>query len=180
MKIISRRVVLLAACVCGCALSAQDAQDRYTLTEPNGISFSEFRGYEDWKDVAVSTTKTATKAILANDTMIRAYRSGIPANGQSFPDGSQIVKIFWKKTTNPLSQYFVEVPDTLQQVDFIEKDSKRFPDTHGWGYAEFDYDPATKTFKPYGTDPQFGKNVCFKCHNAVASTDYIFTKYPER
>jgi hypothetical protein len=33
----------------------------------------------------------------------------------------------------------VNVPDTLQDVFLIEKDTKRFPDTKGWAYAVFDY-----------------------------------------
>jgi Cytochrome P460 len=52
-----------------------------------------------------------------------------------FPDGVAIVKIEWSKKKNPVSSYFVELPDTLKSVSFIEKDSKRFPDTSGWGYA---------------------------------------------
>ena len=36
----------------------------------------------------------------------------------------------------------MSVPDTLQDVFLIEKDTKRFPDTKGWAYAVFDYDPA--------------------------------------
>lgn len=44
----------------------------------------------------------------------------------------------------------------------------------------FDYDPARKPFRPHETDTSFGKNVCCKCRTAVAATDYIFTRYPER
>jgi hypothetical protein len=39
----------------------------------------------------------------------------------------------------------------------MEKDSKRFADSGGWGYAVFDYDVASDTFKPgttSGTPPQ--------------------------
>ena len=155
-------------------------QNRYTLTAPNGIAFSEFKGYEQWQDVAVSTTDTGIKAILGNPAMIEAYKEGIPENSRPFPDGAAIVKIEWIKTPNPVSPYSVEVPTTLKMVSFIEKDSKRFPDTSGWGYAQFLYDPATRTFKPYGNDSSFGKKVCYQCHTAVATRDYIFTGYPER
>lgn len=156
------------------------AQDRFTLKAPNGVAFSEFRGYDTWPDVAVSTTETGIKAILGNPTMINAYKEGIPDNGKPFPDGSVIVKIEWSKMKNPVSPYFVEVPETLKSVSFIEKDSKRFPDTSGWGYAQFLYDAPSKTFKPYGTDSSFGKTVCFQCHTAVKTKDYIFTSYPPR
>jgi hypothetical protein len=155
-------------------------QDRYMLTAPNGIAFAEFKGYDQWQDVAVSATNTGIKAILGNPAMIKAYQEGIPENGKPFPDGAAIVKIEWVKAPNPVSPYPVEVPTTLKSVSFIEKDSKRFPDTSGWGYAQFLYDPATRTFKPYGTDSSFGKKVCYQCHTRVAARDYIFTSYAAR
>ena len=180
----TRRAAVVALSVCaltGAAfVTGQDSQDRYKLQSPNGIAFSEFRGYEGWQDVAVSQTGTAIKAILANPVMIRAYREGIPSDGQSFPDGSAIVKIAWNKAPNPVSPYAVEVPTTLQSVSFIEKDSKRFPETSGWGYAQFLYDPTTKAFRAYGKDASFGKTVCYQCHTAVRGRDYIFTGYPTR
>jgi Cytochrome P460 len=180
----TRRAAIVTLAVGALAAAAfvtgQDTQDRYKVKSPNGIAFSEFRGYEGWQDVAVSQTDKAIKVILANPAMIRAYRNGIPGNGQSFPDGSAIVKIAWDKAPNPVSPYAVEVPATLQSVSFIEKDSKRFPETSGWGYAQFLYDPATKTFSAYGKDASFGKTVCYRCHTAVKGRDYIFTGYPMR
>ena len=161
-----------ALAVCGLAV----AQDKSGLKVPDGLSISEFAGYEKWEDVAVSETKTSVKAELGNPVMIKAYRDGVWDNGKTFPDGSKIVKIEWLKKTNTVSPYFVEVPDTLKSLSFIIKDTKRFPNTHGWAYAKFDYDPATKTFKPEGTGSECG----YACHTAVASRDYIFTAYPER
>ena len=151
-------------------------QDRYTLKVPDGLAFSEIKGYDTWEDVAVSETEGSVKAILGNPTMIGAYKAGIPDNGKPFPEGVKIVKIEWVKKKNPVSPYFVEVPDTLKTVSFIEKDSKRFPDTHGWAFAQFAYDTETKTFKPSVTGAECG----YKCHTAVASRDYIFTAYPPR
>jgi hypothetical protein len=156
------------------------AQDKDTVKAPNGVAFSEFKGYETWQDVASSATEGSIKAILANDVMIKAYREGIPGNGKAFPEGSKVVKIEWIKKRNPVSPYFVEVPDTLKSVSFIEKDSKRFLDSSGWGYAQFLYDPATATFKPYGKDASFGTKICYQCHIAVKTDDYIFTAYPLR
>lgn len=154
-------------------------QDRYTLKVPNGLAFSEFRGYDTWQDVAPSATETSIKSILANPTMMNAYREGIPGNGKAFPDGSKIVKIEWAKKKNPVSPYFVEVPDTLKSLAFIEKDSKRFPDTHGWAYAKWDYDSASGTFKPDALSSS-GHECGYTCHTAVKTTDYIFTAYPKR
>jgi hypothetical protein len=72
------------------------AQDKYTLRVPNGLAFSDFKGYENWQVVAVSQTEDLLKVMVANPTMIDAYRAGVPGNGKPFPDGSQIAKIEWK------------------------------------------------------------------------------------
>jgi hypothetical protein len=155
------------------------AQDRYTLEIPDGLAFSDFKGYDTWQDVAVSETEGSVKAILANPEMIAAYKEGIPGNGKPFPEGSKIVKIEWMKKKSPVSPYFVETPDTLKTLSFIEKDSKRFPDTHGWAYAQWAYDPASDTFKPSGLSSS-GHECGYACHTIVAAQDYTFTEYPKR
>lgn len=111
--------------------------------------------------------------------MMNAYRQGIPGNGKPFPDGSKIVKIEWAKKKNVLSPCFVEVPDTLISLAFIEKDSKRFPNTNGWAYAKWDYDAASGTFKPNALSSA-GHECGYACHTAVKASDYIFTAYPKR
>ncbi len=72
------------------------AQDKYTLSVPDGLAFSDFRGYENWQVVAVSQTDNLLKVMVANPTMIDAYRAGVPGNGKPFPEGSKIAKIEWK------------------------------------------------------------------------------------
>jgi hypothetical protein len=168
--------VVLAAVFGSLALAAQD---RYTLKIPDGLAFAEFRGYETWQDVAVSQTETSLKVIAANNAMINAYRRGVPGNGKPFPDGSKITKIEWSFKKNTVSPYSVMVPDTLKTVSFIEKDTKRFPRTHGWAYAQWAYDAATDAFKPSELSPS-GAECGYACHTAVASQDYIFTAYPKR
>ena len=155
------------------------AQDRYTLKIPDGLAWSEFRGYETWQNVAVSQTETSLKVIAANDVMMSAYGDGVPGNGKLFPDGSKITKIEWSFKKNNVSPYFVNVPDTLKTVAFIEKDTKRFPNTHGWAYAQWDYGPATDTFKPSELSPS-GSECGFACHTKVSAQDYIWTAYPKR
>jgi hypothetical protein len=80
-------------------------------------------------------TAPCVKAIMGNATMIKAYSDGIPANGKSVPDGAVIAKIEWAKSSNAASPYAVNVPGVLNDISFIVKDAKRFPDTDGWGYA---------------------------------------------
>jgi hypothetical protein len=166
-------IVVLLAILGGMALATQD---KYTVRVPNGLAFSEFRGYEDWQTVAVSQTENLIEVILANPMMIDAYRAGVPGNGKHFPDGSKIAKIHWNAKKSEEAPAPTTVPDTLHDVDFIEKDSKRFPDTGGWGYAQFNYDTASDTFTPDGS----GTNCGYACHTIVAAKDYIFTAYPRR
>jgi hypothetical protein len=167
-------IVSLLAALGGMALAAQD---KYTLQLPGGLPFSDFRGYEDWQVVAVSQTDELLKAMVANPVMIDAYKAGVPGNGQPFPDGSKIAKIEWKPKKMTESPFAVNVPSTLQDVFLIEKDTKRFPDTKGWAYAVFDYNPASDTFAP---DASGTVNCGFACHTIVASKDYIFHSYQKR
>jgi hypothetical protein len=176
LKSKSAAAAIIAALLAGLGGIAFAQQDRYTLKVPNGLDFADFRGYETWQNVAVSQTEHGLKVIAANPAMIDAYWAGVPGNQKSFPDGSKIVKIEWTSKKNEESPYFVMVPDALKSVSFIEKDTKRFPDTAGWAFAQFLYDPASDTFKPNGADAKCG----FACHTKVAAKDYIFTAYPKR
>jgi hypothetical protein len=169
-------IVIFSAGLVAIAIAAED---KYALKAPNGVAFSEFKGYESWQTVAPSVVEDGIKSILANPVIIKAYQDGIPGNGKPFPDGSMIVKIEWKKKQNSESPYSVDVPGALKSVAFIEKDSKRFPDSSGWGYAQFNYDAVSETFKPYGDDGSFATK-CFQCHKIVKEKDYIFTAFPKR
>jgi hypothetical protein len=172
-------VVTLAALGC----RAISAQDKYTLQVPNGLAFSEFKGYEAWQVVSVSQDGDRIAAILGNPAMIDAYLAGIPGNGKPFPDGAKLAKIHWnpkKMETFPAAT----VPGTQHDADFMVKDSKRFAESGGWGWAEFEYDSASDTFRPgtlADTPPQEHDAKCgFACHTIVQSRDYVFTDYGHR
>ena len=76
------------------------------------------------------------------------------------------------------------VPGRLHDTDFMVKDSKRFADSGGWGWAAFEYDAASDTFRPGDTSdtpPQEHDAKCgFACHSIVETKDYVFTAYPKR
>ena len=174
-------VGLVLAVLSGTSISAQekDKQDKYTLQVPGGLAFSEVRGYEQWQVVGPSLTEAANvlRVIVANPVMINAYQEGVPGNGKPFPDGSKIAKIEWKPKKSTEAPFSVRIPDVLQDVFFIEKNTKKFPSTKGWAYAAFDYDRASDAFKP---DPTGVVNCGFACHTGVAAEDYIFTAYGKR
>ena len=112
------------------------AQDRYTL-KLGKLEFADFRGYEDWKDVAVSQTEKLMKVVLANDVMMDAYKQGLPAKGRIFPDGVKIVKIEWSFKKNPVAPYFVNVPDKLVAVAAHRKRHQEIPRHSRLGVRQF-------------------------------------------
>ena len=71
-----------------------------------------------------------------------------------------------------------------KNVDFMVKDSKRFADSGGWGWAVFEYDAATQTFRPGDANskpPQANDAKCgLACHTIVKNRDYVFTEYASR
>jgi Cytochrome P460 len=156
--------------------TAMSAQDKYSLKTSSGVAFSDFRGYEDWQVVSTAQTDEVLKVIVANPTMIAAYKAGVPGNGGKFPDGSKIAKIQWTPKKSTEAPFSVNVPDTLKDLFFIEKDDTRFPASGGWGYALFNYGAASDTFTPDGS----GTDCGHVCHKAVAAKDYIFHPYQKR
>ncbi len=156
---------------------AVHAQDKYSLVSPGGIAFSDFRGYGDWPAVSSAHQDEILKVIVANPKMIAAYKAGVPGNGQPFPEGSMIVKLQWQQKKSTEAQFAVDVPDIFKQVFVMEKDSKRFPKTGGWGYAVFNYDAASDKFTP---DPKSLSDCGNACHTAVKANDYIFHPYQKR
>ena len=159
-------------------------QDRYSLKVPGGLGFAEFRGYQDWQTVAVSQNGDKIETILGNPAMIEAYKAGIPGNGKPFPDGAKLAKIHWIAKKNTEQPGGPIVPGALHDVDFMAKDSKRFVDSGGWGWAEFEYDAASDKFRPgnlHDDPPQANDAKCgFSCHTVVAGKNYVFTAYPKR
>jgi len=153
------------------------AQDKYSLKSPSGIAFSDFRGYEDWSVVSSARTDEILKVIVANPAMITAFKAGVPGNSQTFPEGSMIVKLQWKLKKSTEAPFVVEVPDVFSQAFVMEKDSKRFPKSGGWGYAVFNYDPASDKFTADAKSPS---DCGYACHTPVKAKDYIFHPYQKR
>jgi Cytochrome P460 len=180
MRTIASITVVLVVLVAGVAISAQD---KYSVKVANGLAFSEFKGYEGWQTMAVSHA-TLLAVILGNPAMIDALKAGIPGNGKPFPDGAKMAKIHWNPKKNETEPGQPQVPSTLHDVDFMVKDSKKFADSGGWGYAQFEFDSASDTFRP-GTmadqPPQGNDAKCgFACHTIVKKQDYVFTEYAKR
>jgi hypothetical protein len=180
--------VLAVGLMVGAALSAQDQR---AVKSPNGIAFSEFKGYESWPVIAPSqpddpggcgeSKDGCIKAIVGNATMIKAYNDGFPGNGKTVPDGAEMAKIEWHRKSVAGPPYGITAPGTLAGISFMIKDSKRFPDTNGWGYVTFLYDAGTASFKPSTNDPAVMRTSCHSCHTRfMKARDYVFTNYAKR
>ena len=164
--------------------AAISAQDRYTVKVPDGLAFAEFRGYESWPVIAISENGGVIAVIVGNPAMIAAYKTGIPANGKPFPDGARMAKIHWNPKKQEAEPGQPTVPGTLANVDFMVKDSKRFADSGGWGWAAFEFDAASAAFRPANMNdkpPQGNDAKCgFACHTIAKNRDYVFTEYGKR
>jgi hypothetical protein len=176
-KVIAIALAAFILLVAAAVYAQSQKNDKYSLISPGGIAFSDFRGYEDWSVVSCARTDEVLKVIVANPAMIKAYKSGVPGNGQPFPEGSMIVKLQWKPKRSTEAPFVVDVPDVFSQAFVMEKDSKRFPKTGGWGYAVFNYEPASDKFTP---DPKSLADCGQTCHVAVKAKDYIFHPYQKR
>jgi hypothetical protein len=175
--VVAAAVSVLAVFVAAALFAQVEGKDKYSLKSPSGIAFSDFRGYEDWSVVSSARTDEILKVIVANPKMIKAYKAGIPGNGQAFPDGSMIAKLQWTHKKSTEAPFVVEVPDVFSQVFLMEKDSKKFSKSGGWGYAVFNYAAASDRFSP---DPKSLSDCGFACHTPVKAKDYIFHPYQKR
>jgi hypothetical protein len=150
--------------------SAEDASPIYGMKVPGG--------YRDWQVIAVNQLHFAGKgeqlrAQLGNDIAIKAFKSGtLP-----FPDGSIIAAIHWTRVSSEENNKVLDGPfpgtesfvvGAPVNVQFMVKDSKKYAETGGWGFADFkNGKPGDKTLH----------ETCFPCHMPVKDRDYVFARY---
>ena len=183
MKRKSSVTIGIMATLFGALGFAIGAQDKYTVTVPGGLALAEFKGYESWTVISMTSKEQVLAVTVGNQIMINAYRDGFPENGKPIPDGARMAKIHWTRKPNAFFKDAI-VTGTLVNVGFMLKDSKRFADSGGWGYAVFDYNAAIDTFTPgtmAGSPPQGNDAKCgFACHSKTRATDYVFTQFGKR
>jgi hypothetical protein len=182
-------MIVASLFVAGVVLPAQAPGG--ALKTANGIALAEFSGYEVWPLVATSqpddaggcgTSKTGcTKAILGNPAMLKAYQDGFPANGRAVPDGAAMAKVEWAKDRSAAQPYVVTKPGRQTEVSFMLKDSKRFAETDGWGYATFQNTESGTLTAAKPTTASGARATCHSCHTAGAKArDFVFTDYAKR
>jgi hypothetical protein len=135
-------------------------------------------GYRDFKLIAVNQLHIPGKsdqlrAQLGNDIAIMAMKTGkLP-----YPDGSIIIALHWIRVPSednnqvlsgpfPGDQSFVAGSRLNMQV--MVKDSKKYPASGGWGFADFtNGKPGDKALH----------ETCFTCHLPAKDRDYVFAHY---
>jgi len=134
---------------------------------PNGIQLP--GNYRDWQVIASShrTDNNTLRIILGNEVAVQAARSGATL---PWPDGTILGKLVWKDATHEQWEKAI-VPGEFVHAEFMLKDSGRWPDTGGWGFARW----TGMEQKPYGNDAGFVQE-CFGCHTPVKDNDYVFTR----
>jgi hypothetical protein len=130
-------------------------------------------GYRDWRLISVAREEgklDEIRAILGNDIAVKAYQEGkLP-----FPEGTITARIAWSyeaseennRTFGKAQSFVAGAPKN--GVQFMVKDSIKYAQTGGWGYAHFnDGKPADES----------SMQSCFPCHQAIEARDFVFTRY---
>ena len=183
---VSMALVASSMVVAGIALAAQD---KWALKAPNGISFAEFKGYESWQMIGSSDPDDESGAGRRRSRAASSRSSAIPCwsrrTARAFPTTANRCRMALHsprsngQKARETVPYAVTLTGKLAEVSFMLKDSKRFPKTNGWGYATFQYDAASDTWKAKGDNADF-VNACHGCHTIVKARDFVFTHYAKR
>jgi hypothetical protein len=132
---------------------------------PNGIAF--LPEYRDWKVIS-STDRPDNRTmreILGNDVAVKAIAEN---HINPWPDGTAFAKVAWYQQSD--EKAFVRTGAFLQ-VEFMIRDSKKYADTLGWGWARW----RGADLKPYGKDAKFTEE-CVGCHRPMRNANYVFTE----
>lgn len=134
---------------------------------PNGIEIPD--GYRNWEIIAPShrTDNNTIRVVLGNDMAMQAVRYG---KTNPWPDGSILAKLVWKDSTHD-KWPAATISGEFVHAEFMIKDSVKYPETGGWGFARW----LGLTQKPFGKDAEFVQE-CFGCHQPVKDNDYVFTR----
>ena len=134
-----------------------------TPAPANGIAYP--TGWQNWSAIAVShrTDNNTIRVILGNDVAVEAARSGAT---NPWPDGAILGKVVWKDTQLANWQE-ATVPGELVHAEFMFKDSRKYAESYGWGWARW----LGLEQKPFDQ----GAKSCIGCHTPVKDRDWVFT-----
>lgn len=130
----------------------------------NGVRYS--KDFRNWQ--VISTTNRfdnnrSIRVIYANPIAVQAIKSN---HIKPWLEGSGIVKVVWDIIEEKDGDI---LPGKFNNVQIMIKDSKRFTESEGWGFAKF----TGKGHVPYGKKASFNA-ACFNCHKAASENGYVF------
>lgn len=136
-----------------------------------GVSFpANFRQWAHVKSVLVGPASPffgrvgGWHHVYANGLALEGLRTG------EFKDGA--VFVFDVLEAREINGSTIEGPRRF--IDVMEKDSKRFAATGGWGYEEFTGgEPAARALSEQAA------LQCYSCHKTANSSDSVFSKLRE-
>jgi Cytochrome P460 len=136
--------------------------------EMNGIHFKEFKGFENkWKLVNVRYRKDnqELRFVYANK---KAHMAMVKKN-KIYPDGAIFAKVAYLAQPDPAFESSL-LPSQTRRYQFMVKNSKRYKDANGWGYALFN-DQGHVNPEPEKDQVM----ACHSCHMIVPERDYVFS-----
>lgn len=165
MKFKVSRFVWILPCILSGALMA----DHHMETPPQIGDIKFPKEYKNWRVINVShrLDNHTLRAILGNDKAVEAARKG---QTNPWPDGAVLGKVLWKEKKHEAWPDAI-VGDWFVHAEFMVKDSKKYKDMGGWGYARW----VGNELKPYGKDYQSAAAECHACHTPVQNNDFVFT-----
>jgi len=154
--------------LCG-TLHANSDIDTESISQMNGIKWRDYDGF--WQRDRLVTVRfrldnEEQRFIYANDIAWQAMKQG----ANSFPDGAVFTKVGAKTERDPLFDN-AAVPSRGARYQVMVKDTTKFPETNGWGYALF-----SANGKRLTNDEQATTRACHACHVLAASRGYIFAQ----
>jgi len=105
------------------------------------------------------------RVIVGNDAAVKAARMG---KTNPWPEGSILAKLVWKDEIHP-KWTKATVPGEFVHAEFMIKDSAKYQETGGWGFARW----IGMNQAPYGKDNTFIQE-CQACHVQVKDNDFRF------
>lgn len=135
--------------------------------EYNGITYPPLAEWPTWQ--AVSSTERydngTLRVIFGNEVAVKAIAGG---HTNPYPDGTIFAKAAWDQVPDSPGEIHA---GAFRQVEFMIRDSRKYRETFGWGWARW---VGGLAMKPYGHDALF-VTECMNCHRPLDKSDHTFT-----
>ena len=131
----------------------------------NGIKY--MPEYKYWQMLSATDRfdNGSMRVILGNDIVMKAISE---SKTNPWPEGSVFAKVAWEVLNDGNGKIKT---GAFQQVEYMIKDNKKYPETEGWGFARF----KTAAMVPYGKSALFASE-CINCHRPLKDNDFVFTE----